>query len=125
MLVDTAVLQDDNDVLEEYAPQLLERSESLEHKLFQAIAFRSLGVLHRLKGEYKLAKEQFEKSLEIFNALDTQWQLGRTYFELGELARLQENSESASDCYSLAIKSYEMMEAVPFIQQARTALESL
>ena len=125
LLVDTAVLQEDINILEEYAPQLLEMALNHKHKLFQAIAHRSLGVYNRLMGDYMQAQGHIEAGLEIFQNLDTKWQIGWTLFELGKLASVQKNTTSAREYFSQALESFQKMGAMPFIKTTQAHLNSL
>ena len=56
---------------------------------YTAIAHRAWGVAHTLAGEYPQAETRLQQALEIFTAYPAPWQMGRTLFEMGELARAQ------------------------------------
>ena len=87
----SAVQQRDAADLREYAPLLEESAALLEHNLYLATAHRAWGVLHRLEGQYELAEARLLEAVALFEGLDTRWQLGRTHFELGELAAIDLN----------------------------------
>jgi tetratricopeptide (TPR) repeat protein len=125
MLVDTASQQRDQETLEKYAPLAEQQAYQYDHVLYQAIAHRASGVLNRLKGQYDQASVHFQKALTLFQGLETRWQIGRTYFELGELAREMTDMPSAHGYYSEALKAFEAMKALPAVDQVREILKSL
>jgi hypothetical protein len=86
-LVDTAVRERNEDQIRKYAPLAEETATRYNHRLYQAIASRAWGVLHLMENEPKLAQTRLERALGIFTELETQWQIGRTYFELFGLAK--------------------------------------
>jgi hypothetical protein len=63
--------------------------------------------------------------LDIFSDYPAPWQVGRTLFEMGELARLQMKTEQARDYYSNALSAFEELHAAPYARRARAALENL
>ncbi|HSG16731.1 MAG TPA: tetratricopeptide repeat protein [Anaerolineae bacterium] len=124
VLVDAAVQQRDTDGLREYAPALEEAITNMEHNLYLATAHRAWGVLHRLEGQYDQAKARLLKAVALFEGLDTHWQLGRTHFELGELAADREQPAEAKQHYARALTLFEEMGAMPDAKRARDALSS-
>ena len=125
MLADAAAQERDEAELLQYAPLAEETAERYGHTLYQAIAHRARGVLHRLSGENAASEERLNRALELFRGLDTRWQIGRTLFELGELARVRKNWPSARGHYSAALVAFEEMRAVPDAERTRAALGSL
>ena len=125
MLSDAAVQQRDQDALREYAPLLEEAAVSLEHKLYQAIAHRAFGVLHRLKGEYEEAKMRLQEATDLFRGLDTRWQLGRTHLELGEMFVEQSKTAEAKRHYVRALELFEEMGAIPDAARAHEGLSKV
>src|SRR6187455_1267363 len=85
ILADTAVELRDADALRKYAPQLEKLASRDNHRYYLVIAYRSLGVEHRLAGENTAAETRLRQALGLFAKLGTRWQIGRTLFELGEL----------------------------------------
>ena len=86
MFADLAVQQRDEAALRQYA-QLAEATAARDgHMLHQASAHRAWGVLHWLQADYAAAKARLNQALELFQGLETRWQIGRTLYELGELA---------------------------------------
>lgn len=125
MFADLAVQQRDEAALRQYA-QLAEATAARDgHILHQASAHRAWGVLHWLQADYEAAKARLNQALELFQGLETRWQIGRTLYELGELAQAQTDPVSARDYFSHALASFEEMKAVPDMVRTRAALESL
>ena len=86
MLADAAVQRRDEAALHEYTHLLEETAASLDHTLYLAIAHRACGVIHLLAGEYTQAEDRLNKALKLFQELETRWQIGRTLYELADLA---------------------------------------
>ncbi len=125
MLVDAAAQQRDPVGLQKYAALAEETARSIDHKLHLAIAQRAWGVAHALAGEYPQAEARFNQALDIFSAYPAPWQIGRTLFELGELSRIQKNTEQARDYYSRALSAFEELHAAPYTARARAAIGNL
>jgi len=125
LLVDAAAQQRDPVLLQKYAALAEETATSVDHKLHMAIAHRAWGVAHTLAAEYSQADVRFKKALEIFTSYPAPWQIGRSLFEMGELARLQMKMEQARDYYSRALSAFEELRATPYAAQARAALENV
>jgi tetratricopeptide (TPR) repeat protein len=125
MLADAAAQQRDEDALRRYAPLAEEAAARYDHKLYQAIAHRAWGVAHRLAGEHAESEARLNQALASFNTLDAHWQIGRTLFELGELARARTDSAAARDTFSKALAEFERLGAAPDAARTRMALESL
>ena len=125
MLADVAVFERDAAALRKYAPLAEETAARDGHALYHAIAHRAWGVLHWLSGEYAEADGRFHQALALFRELDTRWQIGRTLFELGELAAARADAPGARDYYSRALFVFQEMQATPDAARTRAALESL
>ena len=125
MLVDVAAQQRDADALRQYAPLAEEAAARYGHVLYQAIAHRAWGIAHRLAGEYVEAEMRLKQALELFDGLDTRWQIGRTLNELGELALARSDTTAARELYARALAAFEQMRAVPDAARVRAALEPL
>jgi hypothetical protein len=125
MLADVAVQQRDLAALRQYAPLAEQLASRYDHGLYQAIAHRAWGVANRLAGEYAEAKVRLHQALELFQGLDTRWQIGRTLSELGELAVARAEAATAHNYFSRALAEFEAMKAVPDADRARAALEAL
>lgn len=125
MLADLAVQQRDEAALRHYAPLAEELARRDGHKLYQAIAHRAWGVAHRLAGEYAEAEARLKQALQLFEGLETRWQIGRTLRELGELAQAQGDIAAARDYFSRALAAFEAMQAAPDMARIRATLELL
>ncbi len=125
MLADAAVQQRDSKGLLKYAPLLEKEALDLDHSLYLALAHRAWGVAHRLNGDFEEAEARLGLALELFRDLDTRWQLGRTYYELGELAAARSNPAKAAEQYSASLKLHEEMGALPDAVRTREAMDLL
>ena len=125
MLVDMAVRRRDESDIRKYAPQAADLATRYGHELYQAVAHRAWGVAHRLGGDNAAAKESLNHALKIFTQLKTRWQMGRTLFELGELAVTQVNTAEARDSFSRAVELFEEMQATSDVSRTRAALDAL
>ena len=124
-LVDMAVLQRDEAGIRQYAPQAEELARRYSHTLYQGITHRAWGVAHRLAGEYPEAETRLNQALDLFNGLNTRWQIGRTLFELGELAMAQKDIAAAREYFARAQVAFKEMHAAPNAAQTKAALERL
>lgn len=124
-LVDVAVLQRDEAGIRQYAPQAEELATRYSHTLYQAIAHRAWGVAHRLAGENPEAEARLSQALDLFSGLNTRWQMGRTLFELGELAQARSDIGKARDYFTRAQSAFEEMHAEPDAARTLAALERL
>jgi hypothetical protein len=125
MLADAAVQQRDEAALRQYAPLAEETALRYDHKLYQGIAHRAWGVLHWLAGEEAEAAARLNLALELFQKLGARWQIGRTLFELGELALARAEAGDAREQFIRARTAFEKMGAVPDVARTRARLESL
>jgi tetratricopeptide (TPR) repeat protein len=125
MFVDLAVHQRDEVSLRQYAPLAEVTALRDGHILFQAVAHRAWGVLHRLQGEYAAAEARLNQALELFQGMETRWQIGRTLFELGELAQARTDQAGTRAYFSRALAAFEEMKAIPDIARTQAALASL
>jgi tetratricopeptide (TPR) repeat protein len=125
MLADLAVRQRDTLALRQYAPLAEAMAQRIDHTLYQAIAQRAWGVAHRLAGEYDAAEVRLKRALELFEGLETRWQIGRTCFELGELALAQTDTAAVRGHLSRALATFEALRAAPDAARTHAVLESL
>jgi hypothetical protein len=125
MLADVAALQRDEVAIRQYARLAEEWAARYKHTLYQAIVSRAWGVAHRLAAEYTEAEARLKRAFEIFGALGTRWQRGRTLFELGELARVRQRPAEARDDFSRALEDFDFMGAKPDSARTRDALGEL
>jgi hypothetical protein len=122
-LADAAALQRDESGLRQYAPLAEHSAAQVGHVLYQGIAHRAWGVLHALSTDYAASNMRLKQALALFEQLDTRWQLGRTLFELGDIARAQALDSAARDYYKRSLALFESMKAAPAATQVRAALE--
>ena len=125
MFVDLAVRHRDEATLRQYAPLAEEAALRDGHILYQAGAHRAWGVLHRLQGEYVVAEIRLNQALALFQGLETHWQIGRTLFELAEVALGRTDPAEARNYFSRALAAFEEMSAMPDMARTQVALESL
>ena len=125
MLVDAAAQQRDAAALREYTPLLEETAASLDHTLYLAIAHRAWGVIHLLEGEYAQAEARLNQALELFQKLETRWQIGRTLYELADLAQARGEPALARDYYSRALVTFEDIKALPDMTRTQAAILEL
>lgn len=124
-LTDAASRQGDEAAIREYAPQAEALAARYGHALYQAIAQRAWGVAHRLAGEYREADERLSQALALFSGLNTRWQMGRTLFELGELAAVQGRTVEARERFAGALAAFVAMRAAPDAGRTQATLEKL
>jgi tetratricopeptide (TPR) repeat protein len=125
MLVDAAALRRDPAALREYAPRAEETATQTDHRLYMGIADRAWGVLHTMAGDFAEAEARLKRALDSFNSYPAPWQMGRTLFDMGELAKSQGEIEQARDYYAQALGAFEGLRAVPYVERTRVALEAL
>ena len=125
LLADLAVLERDAVALRQYAPLAEEMARRDGHILFQASAHRAWGVLYQLTGNYAEAEARLNQALDLFQELETGWQIGRTLYELAELANARADHTVAHDYYSRALVAFEEIGANPDAVRTREALRSL
>ncbi len=123
MLADAAAQQRDETALQKYAPLAEEFATRYDHKLYQAIAQRAQGVAHLLAGEFNDAESSLNQALGLFEELGTRYQIGRTLFELGEVAAAQKDTANARHHFTRALESFESMQAAPDTARTKAALE--
>jgi len=125
MLADVCALQRDLPALRQYAPLAEETAARYGHKLYLGVAHRAWGVAHRLAREYSASENRLQKALELFLELEAHWQVGRTLFELGELAAARKDAASARDHFARALAAFESLRAAPDVERTRQALERM
>jgi len=125
MLVDAAALEGDLPALQRYAPLAEQSAVRYDHRLYQAIAHRAFGVAHRLAGEHGHAETRLTQALDLLADLDARWQMGRTHFELGALARARADRSGAEGHFHRALADFERQGAAPDILRTQAALAEL
>ena len=125
MLADVAVQQRDEASLQKYAPLAEEFASRYDHKLYQAIAHRAWGVLHRLAGQHNEAETRLNNALEVFQQMNARWQAGRTLYDLGEVFLGRGDKPSARDHFSRALSAFEAIGAVPDAARMQERMSAL
>ncbi len=125
MLVDAAAQERDLAALKVYAPLAEEAALRIDHKLDSGIAHRAWGVAYTLTGDSAAARNHLEQALELFSTYPLPWQMGRTRFEMGKLARQEAKIAEARDCYRLALEAFDRLGAAPYALRTRKALDGL
>ena len=124
MLADSAATARDEDAIRNHAGPLEELATRDDHLPYQAVAHRAWGVAHRLAGEYEEAEGRLVQAKEVFEALQTEWQLGRTLVELAELEMARSDQPTACEHLKRALSIFEELEAGPDIERTQQALQS-
>jgi tetratricopeptide (TPR) repeat protein len=124
-LADIAVERQDLEGLREFAPLAEETAARYGHQLFQGMAHRAWGVLHRLLGEFEQAEVHFQQALEVFLNLGTRWQTGKTWFEWGELEEKRGAILQAKEKLMMALENFEAIHAYPDILRTQQILVRL
>ena len=125
MLVDAAASVYDETGIRRNAPHLEQLASRDDHQPYLAIAHRAMGVAHRLAGEHNEAEMRLNQALELFEARDLRWQVGRSLHELGELAISKSETEAANDFFSRARSVFEEMGAIPDLYCTEAKIETL
>jgi tetratricopeptide (TPR) repeat protein len=125
MLTESAAQARDAGRLQLYAPKLEELATQDDHQPYLAVAHRAAGVAHNLAGEPVEAVARLNQAMEIFTKLETGWQIGRTYYEMGEVARSLSDVGRAKGYFIQALAAFEAMKAMPDIERTRAALGAL
>ncbi len=125
MMTDSAAQSRDAERLQLYAPKLEELATRDDHLPYLAVAHRAQAIAHRLAGESVEAVARLNQAMDIFTKLETGWQIGRTYFEMGEVARLMSDLRRAQGYFNQALAAFEAMKAMPDIERTRAALGAL
>lgn len=125
MMADSAARVRDEAALRLYAPMLEQLARRDDHRPYLAVADRAWGIAQRLAGDCDAAETRLIQAIEAFTELDSQWQLGRTLFEMGELELARSNSIAARGYYSQALAAFEAIQAVPDAARTKAVLDSL
>ncbi len=125
MLADASARERDHANLKKFTGPAEEHANRLEHRLYQGVAHRARAVEHTLEGQFDQAADRLARAMQIFEDLDTQWQLGRCLFEWGQLEQARDDKKSAHGHYMQALRVFDRLGAKPFADQTRRAMESL
>jgi tetratricopeptide (TPR) repeat protein len=117
MLVDAAAEARDATALATYLPRAEETAARYNHQLYRGMVHRARGVSHVLTGEFVQAEIELNEALNIFERLETRFQLGRALAEKGELARAQGDAASTRSHIARAIEIFQDIGAMPEVQK--------
>ena len=76
-------------------------------------------------GRFRPARRSFASAQELFEGLGTLWQLGRTFFEMGELEVQAGDLNAAQVSYKKALESFEQAGAKPYLEKTRSELAKI
>lgn len=122
LLTEAAVQRGDASALQQYASMLEELAARDNHRLYLAIAHRAWGVSRRLAGEYAESEARLNQAVQLFQDYGARWQLGRTFYELGELGVRRLDAEMARQGFTHALAEFEAIQAMPDAERTRAAL---
>jgi hypothetical protein len=109
LLADIGALHRDKELLSAYALRSNEISLALNHHLYHAIALRALAILDWLDHNFARAEERLKESRQLFQRLETHWQIGRTLFDLGELSAGMGKHDEANIYFAQAQSAFRIM----------------
>ena len=124
LLTEAAAQRGDLAALQQVAPRLEELAERDDHRFYLAIARRAWGVAHRLAGEYAASEASLEQAAQLFREYGARWQLGRTFFEMGELGLRRADPDMARQGFTQALAEFEAMGAIPYVERTRAAIQA-
>lgn len=125
LCAEAAAQSRDSAGLAEHAPRAAEMAERMRHGLYTGIARRAQGVALRLAGQSQAAVERQTDAADLFLALGTRWQLGRTLVERAEVHASAGNLSEARADYVRALEAFEAVGAKPAAAEVRRAMQTL
>ena len=125
LLTEVAVQRGDASALRQYAAMLEELAVRDNHRFYLAIAHRAWGVTHRLAGEFAASEARLDQAMQLFREYGSRWQLGRTFFEMGELGVRRADAEMAPQSFAQAVAEFEAIQALPDLERTQAALKVL
>jgi len=109
LLADIGAMHRDRELLSAYAFRSDEISLSLNHLLYHAITLRALAILDWLDHDFVRAEERLKESCQLFQQLETHWQIGRTLYDLGELSAGMGKHDEAKSYFTQAQAAFRIM----------------
>lgn len=125
LCAEAAAQAGDADGLAEHAPLAEEGARRLGHRLYSGVAHRAHAVALLLGDKSAAAIDRYNQAVEIFAALGTRWQLGRTLVGRAEAHASAGHLTSARADYARALEAFEAVGAAPAAAQAHRNLLSL
>ncbi|MCJ7509103.1 MAG: sigma 54-interacting transcriptional regulator [candidate division Zixibacteria bacterium] len=89
LLAELRFAQGNYDEALEFCQRSLGVCQKIKERFEEGIVYRILGQIYTSKGEFGLAKENFEKGISILKVIGAKYELGKAHLEAGK-----------SDCYS-------------------------
>jgi hypothetical protein len=111
--------------LAEHVPLAEEGARRLRHRLYSGVAQRAHGVALLLAGQPSAAIDLHSQAADIFHALGTRWQLGRTLMERAEAHRAAGALPAARADVAEAATLFDAQGAIPAATDARATLAAL
>lgn len=125
LLADIAADRRDAAALRRYLPPAEAAALEYDHRLYLGVVRRAQGVAKMISGDCGEAEADLRQALAIFEALGTQWQLGRTHLELGRLAAARADVEAALAGYGRAAGYFRAIGAEPDLARAGQLIAAL
>lgn len=125
MLTEAAAQARDVAGLHQYLPLLEELALRDDHKPYLAVAHRAWGVACLLEGRHTEAEMRLQQALQIFEATDARWQLGRTLAVLAELDLARSAPGTARQHLAAALAEFEAIGATPDVERTRAAMDNV
>jgi tetratricopeptide (TPR) repeat protein len=96
---------------EEWAIKSLELAQAQEMKLEEGASHRVLGQIRRAQSNWDDAERELQASITILDSLDSQYEMGKTLFELAQLHRDLGRDDQFHQTLDQAIAIFERMGA--------------
>ena len=122
LLTEAAAQRGDASALQQYASMLEELAVRDNHRFYQAIAHRARGISHRLAGEFVESEARLNQAEQLFREYGAHWQLGRTFFEMGELGVARSDPDMARQRFAQDVGEFEAIQALPDLERTRAAI---
>lgn len=109
-----------------HAQAALETAERLNCEVFTGVAHRVLGQVAALgQGKWDQAEEHFARSIEIFESLSNEHELGKTCYDYGLALKERGDLEKAKERLAQAMEIFARSGAPGRLERAREAYESI
>jgi len=109
--------------LAQHAPLAEDGARLLRHRLYSGVAHRAHGVAHLLGGQPGAAVDRHNQAVDVFVALGTHWQLGRTLVERAQAQTAAGDLAAARADFARALEAFEAVGAAPAAAHVRQTLQ--
>jgi len=110
----------------EYGKASLEMAEEAGNRVFEGAAHRVLGKIIAFgQGRWGEGKKHLARSIEIFEELHDEHELGESYYEYGLLLKEEGDVEKAKDCFSQAMAIFERTRAARRLKEVENVYSQL